>query len=106
MEANWTVPVIEPTLQQVTADPMIHLVMQRDGLEAKDERQAHRCVELPRSRPRQRAPLSVSDRGQAPGGNKDSHPLCRLSRLCEGILPFAGSITALIALLVVMVVQN
>ncbi len=36
METNWTTLGIEPTLEQIMADPITRLLMQSDGIEAKE----------------------------------------------------------------------
>ena len=44
-------------------------------------------------------PLADRRSGQSKEPNDGRHPLCRLSRICEGLLPVMGSVFALAALL-------
>ncbi len=100
METNWTGLGVEPTLQQVMADPVIHLVMRSDGIIAEDVWAAVETARRVRGPAAQAALDSESESEKVPRGEKSDHPLCRLSRLCEGILPFAGSTAALVLLVI------
>lgn len=103
MKAPSTLLGVEPTLGEVMADPITRVVMQSDNVASRDvfaaiERSKSRRALAPKWLG---SPFPRSDSEPASGGS--SHPLCRLSRLCEGVLPLLGSVVALIVLLAIVV---
>lgn len=44
MRNSWSIAGVEPRLDELLADPIVHLVMQRDGISPDDVRQAMRKV--------------------------------------------------------------
>jgi len=54
MATNWARAGVEPALEEVMADPVVHLVMRRDGLTAKDVRAVLETVRRQHARGRER----------------------------------------------------
>lgn len=77
----------ELTLEEALADPIVHLLMRSDGVSPDGVR----------------ATMRFARRGIAGEHGASADPLCRVSRLCDGILPIAGAVTALIVLLALTV---
>lgn len=50
MNETWCQPGEEPTLEEVLADPIVHMVARRDGLSATDVQTAARNARLSLSR--------------------------------------------------------
>ena len=74
---------VEPTLDELLSDPITQILMQHDGDRPDDVR-------------------AVIDQAKHRNGrHRIDSPLCRISRLCEGILPIGGSIAAMAALITI-----
>ncbi len=66
MISDWQDPMIEPTLDEILADPIVHLVMDRDHLEVRDvelflKRASKRLIETRQSPNFGRARLQCRD---------------------------------------------
>lgn len=79
---------VEPKFNDVMDDPIMNLLLRSDNL---THAQVRNSSHLARQRMATRAAAKSS---------LDRHdPMCRISRLCGGILPIAGSAVALFLLL-------
>ncbi len=102
MNTNWTTLGAEPSLQDIMADPIMMLLTRSDRIAPRDVLTA---VEMARSGLRAANNcLSLKHAASFGFRHRDNfqHPLCRLSRLCEGILPLMGSAIALAILLILI----
>lgn len=102
MRTDWIAFGTEPSLHDVMADPILALLMQSDRIEPRDVFAA-----IEKARPTWKAggakrSLTGRPSEQYRDSNDDQHPLCRLSRLCEGLLPVTGTAVALAVLLVLI----
>lgn len=75
------------TLDEALADPIVNLLMRSDGIGPDDVR----------------ATMRFARRGVIGGHGAPVDPLCRVSLLCDGILPIAGAVTAMIVLVALTV---
>ena len=88
----------EPSLTELLSDPICRLVMARDGLKYEDI-----LAEMLLAQQRRRKGNALRRwRGLAPLGAA-RNVLCRLSPLCEGHLPLAGTAIGLLLLIIFFV---
>ncbi len=85
----------EPSLTELLSDPICRLVMARDGLKFEDV-----LAEMLLAQQRRRRGNALRRwRGLVPVGAART-VLCRLSPLCEGHLPFAGTAIGILLLII------
>jgi len=105
MKRDWSKAGIEPSLAEIAADPIVRMVMRRHGQSADELRRmlapARRAV---RRRSGWRAKLRRLRRSGA--GAAGRNPWCRLSRICEGIVPLAGTTAAIVTLVLLARLQG
>lgn len=99
MKTDWTTLGAEPSLHDVMADPVITLLMRSDRIGSCDVYAAIGKVRSTWKKGDAGTPLADHQSEQSREPDDSQHPLCRLSRICEGLLPVMGSIFALATLL-------
>lgn len=99
MRTDWTAVDAEPSLHDVMADPITtsHL-MRSDRIGPRDVYTAIEKVRPAWKTSAAETPIANGPSEQSKGLGDSQHPLCRLSRICEGLLPVMGSAFALAAL--------
>jgi len=102
MRIDRTAVGTKPSLHDVMADPMIALLMESDRIESRDVYAAIEKVRPAWTTGGAGRPLADRSSEQSREPDDDRHPLCHLSRICEGLLPVIGTVFALAALLILI----
>ncbi len=88
----------EPSLTELLSDPICHLVMARDGLKFEDVR-----AEMLSAQQRRLGGNAVRRWLLFEPVGAAKNLLCRLSPLCKGFLPLAGTAIGLLLLIIFFV---
>lgn len=102
MKTVWTALGAEPSLHDVMVDPITTLLMRSDRIGPRDVYAAIEKVRPAWTTGGAGSPLADRPSKQSWEPDDDRHPLCRLSRICDGVLPVMGSAFALAALLILI----
>ena len=106
MTQDWLQPGFEPSIDEMMSDPLVQAIMRRDGLSVEQVRGVVERARSARHPNRERVEPPLPRTSEEMGSYSHQSAMCKLSRLCQGNLPLAGSLTAVIVLLAVAILVS